>query len=54
MEIGLAKPNGEMWDNLLKVFRMMLEKSEQVYLAKAKSTFQSCCHGMFSGANRAA
>jgi hypothetical protein len=38
VEIGLAKPNPEMWDNLLKVFRTMLEKSEEVYLAKAKST----------------
>ncbi|KAJ9104579.1 Dynamin-like GTPase that mediates homotypic ER fusion [Naganishia friedmannii] len=37
VEIGLAKPNAEMWDNLLRVFRAMLDKSEEVYLAKAKS-----------------
>ncbi|GHJ84624.1 hypothetical protein NliqN6_1026 [Naganishia liquefaciens] len=37
VEIGLGKPREDMWDNLLRVFQTMLETSEEVYRAKAKS-----------------
>ncbi|KAI5454161.1 Dynamin-like GTPase that mediates homotypic ER fusion [Naganishia albida] len=37
VEIGLGKPRDDMWDDLLRVFKTMLEASEEVYRAKAKS-----------------
>jgi hypothetical protein len=39
VEIGLGKPRDDMWDDLLRVFKTMLETSEEVYRAKAKSRF---------------
>jgi hypothetical protein len=43
VEIGLGKPREDMWDNLLRVFQTMLETSEEVYRAKAKSKFLISC-----------
>jgi hypothetical protein len=37
VEIGLGKPRDDMWDDLLRVFKTMLDTSEDVYRAKAKS-----------------
>ncbi|KAF9816747.1 hypothetical protein IEO21_03909 [Rhodonia placenta] len=37
LEIALNKPEPDMWDRVLTVFRQTLEKAESSYLAKAKS-----------------
>ncbi|KZT10800.1 root hair defective 3 GTP-binding protein [Laetiporus sulphureus 93-53] len=37
VEIWLNKPQPDMWDEILKVFRELLEKAESMYLTKAKS-----------------
>jgi hypothetical protein len=40
VEIGLGKPREDMWDDLLSVFKKMLETSEELYRAKAKSKLE--------------
>jgi len=35
--LALNKPNGEMWDRVLKTFKQTLDKAEAVYTLKAQS-----------------
>lgn len=39
VDLCLNKPTPDMWDNVLKTFREALDKSETIYLTKAKSTW---------------
>lgn len=41
LEIALNKPEPDMWDRVLTVFRQTLEKAESSYLVKAKSAHLS-------------
>ena len=39
VEVRLAKPSRTMWDEVLRTFKDVLDKTETAYLAKAKSRY---------------